>query len=225
MPESVVVFGLAGLGAGIVSARIMVRGLPPPGTHRSPLLAFFCVGAVFLVALVGAFQLCHGQSWSRFLRELFRPILTGSVISISAIASLYLGIFAGVTAAVLVGSPAASHSWVFYATPVVTVIASAGLVFAFLLSVALFIFTKAWDLRAWTCLIFSDIAATIVTLLINPKILVTLRYTGISQPDTVPTFAIMTFLVCGLMLYGACAGYWIARASRADSVGSPRPSD
>lgn len=227
--QAVVVFALSGLGAGIVSARLILRIMPSPEAHHVshiPYLVFLWPGILFLTAIVGSFLLCYDASWPRFSSRPWRSIVAAVLVSANTFTSVWAGLFTGVAAAGLVASPSgggpapSSHSWLLYATPVATALVFGGLVSAFLLAVALFIFTKVWDPEAWARLALSSIAATFVTVAVNPKFLMTLRYSSAGQTDDSSLPGMLIFLVCSFMLYGGCAGYWIARTSRTDSIAS-----
>jgi hypothetical protein len=210
--KSVAWFSVFGLGAGVASAEF---GMSPVFGQRGSVYYqyFFWSGIFLLVALVLSFKICSRASWPRFGDRPERSILAAVVILLNPLPSIYVGLFSGVVTAALVASPP-PHSWSFYAAPIVAVFVCGGLASAFIIAVALFIFTKIWDATAGTFLALSAVASSIAALSANPDALMTLRYMSKGQTHDgsfVP--ATLAFLIVDLTLCSACAGYWIAHTS------------
>jgi hypothetical protein len=210
--KSIALFSVFGLAAGLASAELSTS--PAFGQHGSAYYQFFFWSGIFLlVALTVSVHIGSKASWLRFADRPERSILAALVIVLNPLPSIYVGLLSGVATAALVAS-APPHSSPFYAAPIVAAFVCGGLASAFMIAIALFIFTKVWDATAWTFLALSAIASSIVALSAQPDALMTLRYMSKGQTHDgsfVP--ATLTFLVVDLTLCSACAGYWIAHAS------------
>jgi hypothetical protein len=210
--KSVVLFSVFGLGAGVASAELTMRlmsGSRGPASYRP----FFWSGVFLLVALAGSFEICRQASWPRFGNRLGRSILAALVILVNPFPSMYVGIFSGIATAAIVASRP-PHSSLFYAAPIMAAFICGGLASAFMIAIALFVFTEVWDATAWTSLALSAVAASIVALAANPNALMALRYMSKGQTNEggfLP--AMLMFLIVDLTLCSACAGYWIAHTS------------
>ncbi len=185
------------------------------GQH-SVALIFSWPGAVFLFALVGCFALCQKHWWSIIRVNLWRSVVAAILIAWSTFVSTYVGVFGGVTTAVLIASPGRSHSSLFYISPVLMASIVGGFVAAGLVALALYIFTQRWDDHAWFALMLSSIVAIVAAVAINPQFLLILRRSseGVGEDTTTFGRVFSTLLVFGYMLYGACAGYWVTRGAK-----------
>ena len=211
--KSVALFSVFGLGAGIASAELSVPSWS--GQHRSTDYQSLVWSGIFLlVALAVAIPICSNRSWPRFSDRPERSILAAVVILLNPLPSIYVGVFSGIVTAAMVASPP-PHSWSFYAVPIMAAFVFGGLASAFMIAIALFIFTKVWDATAWTFLALSAVVSSVAALSAHPNALMTLRYMSQGQRhDGSFLPATLTFLIIDLTLCSAWAGYWIAHTSR-----------
>jgi hypothetical protein len=217
--QTAFIFAIGGLGAGMVSARLIFRGVAV-GIHH--FLYFFILwpGLAFLTALSFCFFLCKEAGWPGIMARPLRSSIAAILIGCNTCCSVYGGLFAGVVAAILISQPPTAreapfaHSFLFFSAPVIFGLLFGAFLAAILLALALYIFTQVWDPIAWRALLLSGAAATIAALATNPTFLLILRVSTEGKPQTPMIFerTFSTLLIMGYMLYGTCAGYWLARS-------------
>jgi hypothetical protein len=222
--QAALIFGLGGLGSGLISARLILLGVMfvnERQAHHGAYPMFWWPGGVFLVALSGCFVLCRTTGWPRIGDRPWRSLVAAVLIFWNTFIATHAALLTGIVGAVVVSPPAVrgvpptTHSWLFFAVPIVIALIFGGVAASLLLALALYLFTGVWDPDAWIALLLSSIVATAATLAINPGFLMMLR--GSSEGHTDDTSfgrGFSTLLILGYMFYGACAGYWIARSGR-----------
>jgi F0F1-type ATP synthase membrane subunit c/vacuolar-type H+-ATPase subunit K len=225
-------FGLAGLVSGVISALVFVHASTMAeqqpvhhGPHLFVLFVYALPGGIFLVALMGCFVLCQTPEWPTLRSRPWRCLFAAVLISLNTLVATCAGFLAGVVATALIASPPTgeafgpfhppqhAHPLLFFSFPVVVGLIFGAFVGAIMLALALYIFTQVWDPASWAALIFFSAALLVVTLAINPKFL-PLFYRPQETSNMLFGQTISILLILGYTLYGACAGYWIARSRR-----------
>lgn len=234
--QTSLVFGLGGLISGLVSGYVFLhastfaeRQPAYHSPHLSVLYVFGLPGAIFLVALIGCFVLCHGE-WLTVRARPWRCLIAAVLLSLNTLVATCAGLFLGLVTTGLMFSPPAGgafgpfhppqhlHPVLFFSFPVVIGLIVGTFVAAMSVALALYIFTEIWDPAALGALIFFAVAVLVVALAINPQFL-PLFYRPQEASSTIFGRTFSTLLILGYTSYGACAGHWVAHSARRGIVG------
>jgi hypothetical protein len=223
--RSVLVFGLGCLSSGLISALVILHrsSVAVQRQGRGGFFLFLVMpGVLFLVAFSGCFVLCRTEGWPSVSARPWRSFAVALLIAFCPFLAFIGGMLIGVDASVLNYRPMTprgpaplAHPSFFYAFPVAIAFIFGVFMFAALLAFALYIFTEEWDGGAWLTLMLSSIAVIVAPLwtYLGPSPMF-----GGERPGMTGGSEFAMLVTFAFTLYGACAGYWLARRTTSRSV-------
>jgi hypothetical protein len=216
------VFGLGGLISGLTVAFAMFSlrsGVAAadgkPGFLIAPALALFLglfvgdfTGVLFLLVMIAAFAICRSVGWLDF-----NPVRNRFLVAaILVILGPWWGILTFLSAKDLIG-PGFGYAGLVVVCQVVGIF-----VVVFLLSLALYVLTSVWDYGAWGAMIIVATSLVAATAALYPEFFE--RPPGGAANDYIGEHVFLLFHIAGQTLFGACAGYWLARSQKSAAVSS-----